>query len=176
MRAARPLYALGIKEGDRPANAKEQLRREVTTSLVLTAALGRSSGLYQQLYEADLIDDGFGARYQSGPGYGHTVIGGETKDPEQLHGRLREGWARLRDKGLDPEDVIRVQRQAAGEFVQLFDSLEFIANSFLHYHFKEATLFDYMEMLQSVTPEEANERLREHVRDEGMTLSVVVPS
>lgn len=176
LRAARPLYSLGVKEAAIPEDPKEQLRLDVATSLVLSAALGRSSGLYQELYEADLIDDGFGSRYQTGPGYGHTVIAGETRDPEQLHERLLAGLAKLRRDGLDPEDVRRAQRQAAGEFVQLFDSLEFIANSFLFYHFKQATVFDYMELLQQLTPEQVNERLREHLREEQMALSLVLPS
>lgn len=176
MRAARPLYALGVKEGTVAKDPKEQLRIDVTTSLVLSAALGRSSALYQELYEADLIDDGFGARYQSGPGFGHTVVAGETRDPEQLHERLLSGLAKLRKSGLSEGDVRRAQRQAAGEFVQLFDSLEFIANSFLYYHFKQATVFDYMQLLQEVTPEQVNERLREHVRDEQMALSLVLPT
>lgn len=176
LRAARPLYALGFKDATIPTDPREQLRLDVTTSLVLSTALGRSSELFQELYEADLIDDGFGSRYSVGPRFGHTVIAGETRDPEQLHARLLAGLERLRKDGLNEEDVRRAQRQAAGEFVQLFNSLEFIANSFLYYHFKEVTVFDYMEMLQAVTPEQANERLAAHLRDEQAALSLVVPT
>src|SRR5690606_19564795 len=110
-------------------------RREVGVSLVLSAALGKSSRLFQELYDADLVDDRFGARYSGGGSYGHIVIGGETRDPDALHERLLAGIERLREEGLPEEDLRRMQRQAVGEFVQLFNSLEFIANGFLYYHF-----------------------------------------
>lgn len=178
--AARPLYAVGFKDvaalkGGGDGDALARLRREVTTSLALSAALGRSSALYQELYEADLIDDGFGTRYQTGTNFGHTYMAGETRDPEQLHERLLDGLERLRTEGLPEEDVRRIQRQAVGEFVQLFDSLEFIANGFLFYHFKDTSLFEYMHVLEQVTPEEVNARLTEHLRPEHAAVSIVRP-
>src|SRR5690606_17249084 len=174
--AARPLYALGFKDAGAPAGGPAWLRRDVVTSLVLAAALGKSSRLYQELYDADLVDDGFGARYQAGPGYGHSVIGGETRDPDELHRRLMEGLARLAGEGLAEEDLRRVQRQAVGEFVQFFDSLEFIANGFLYYHFLGASLFAYLDQLQEVTVEEANRRLREHFDPDRAAVSIVRPA
>ncbi len=69
----------------------------------------------------------------------------------------------------------RAQREAVGEFVQLFDSLEFIANGFLFYHFKDASLFEYMQVLEQVTVDEVNERLKEHLRPENAAVSVVSP-
>lgn len=176
LRTAQPMYALGFKDESVPDDPQKQLRLDVVTSLALTAALGRSSELFQELYDADLVDDGFGARYTIGPRFGHSVIAGETRDPQQLHERLSAGLERLRKEGLKEEDVRRVQRQAAGEFVQLFNSLEFIANSFLYYHFKGVTVFDYMQLLQQVTPAQVNERLAQHFRQEQSALSLVLPS
>lgn len=187
--AARPLYAVGFKDGGRVGagsggngdpdarrrRALEQLRTEVTTSLVLSAALGRSSALYQELYEADLIDDGFGTRFQSGVNFGHTYMGGETRDPDELHERLMAGLERLRHEGLPEAELRRAQRQAVGEFVQLFDSLEFIANAFLFYHFRDTSVFEYMQVLEQVTPDEVNERLRTHLRSENAAVSIVRP-
>lgn len=174
MAAARPLYALGFKAA--PAtDADQRLRDEVTTLLALSAALGRSSALYQELYEADLIDDSFSARFVAGTNFEHTVIGGETNDPEELHQRLAAGLERLRETGIPEEDIVRAQRQAVGEFVQLFDSLEFIANGFLFYHFKDASLFGYMRALAEATPEQVNARLAEHLRPERAAVSIVWP-
>ena len=185
MTAARPLYAIGFKDipaagavsqsGNFRDEVLRRLRTEVTTSLALSAALGRSSALYQELYEADLIDDGFGTRFQSGGNFGHTYMGGETRDPDELHERLMAGLKRLRAEGLPEAEVRRAQRQAVGEFVQLFDSLEFIANGFLFYHFKDTSLFEYMQVLERVTPDEVNERLATHLRAENAAVSIVRP-
>jgi len=174
--AARPLYALGFKDPVWTMTDEERLRAEVVTSLVLSAALGRSSRLYQELYDDDLIDDGFSARYQLGTNFGHTIIGGETRDPDALHARLMQGFERLREEGLSEEDLRRVQRQAVGEFVQMFNSLEFIANGFLYYHFLGGSLFGYLSELQAVTLEEANRRLREHLHPDRAAVSIVRPA
>lgn len=174
MAVARPLYALGFK--DVPADsAQKRLRAEVTTSLALSAAIGRSSALYQELYEADLIDDSFSSRFQFGASFGHTYVAGETRDPDELHRRLTAGLERLRADGLPEEDVKRAQREAVGEFVQLFDSLEFIANGFLFYHFKDASLFEYMHVLEQVTVDEVNERVKELLRPDNAAVSIVWP-
>src|SRR5690606_9516880 len=174
--AARPLYALGFKDPVWTMTDEERLRAEVVTSLVLSAALGRSSRLYQELYDDDLIDDGFSARYQLGTNFGHTIVGGETRDPDALHARLMQGFERLREEGLSEEDLRRVQRQAVGEFVQMFNSLEFIANGFLYYHFLGGSLFGYLSELQAVTLEEANRRLREHLHPDRAAVSIVRPA
>lgn len=174
MAAARPLYAVGFK--DTPSgDPQRDLLDEVTATLALSAALGRSSALYQELYEADLIDDTFSARFVGGGHFAHTIIAGETKDPEELHRRLLAGLERLRERGIPAEDIRRTQRQAVGEFVQLFDSLEFIANSFLYFHFKGVSLFDYMRALAEATPEQVNARLAEHLRPERSAVSIVWP-
>lgn len=173
--AARPLYVIGFKDAPGGATGQERLRAEVVTSLVLSAALGRSSRLYQELYDADLIDDGFSVRYQLGPGFGHTMIGGETRDPDALHDRLMAGLARLADDGIAEEDLVRVKRQSVGEFVQLFNSLEFIANGFLYYHFLGGSLFSYLDQMNTVTLDEANRRLREHLRPDRAAVSIVRP-
>lgn len=187
MAAARPLYALGFKDaeavragggGGEAAGrraALEALRREVTASLALSAALGRSSALYQELYDADLIDDGFGARHQAGSNFGHTVMAGETRDPHELHDRLTAGLERLRRDGIPEGEIRRAQRQGVGEFVQMFDSLEFIANGFLFYHFNGTSLFEYMQVLEQVTPDEVNARFTEHLRPEAAAVSIVWP-
>ncbi|MBO8142585.1 MAG: insulinase family protein [Firmicutes bacterium] len=173
--AARPLFAVGFKDAALAASPREQLRREALTSLVLGAALGRGSRLYEELYRADLVDDGFSSRYQAGPNFGHTILGGETRDPDELHERLMAGFERLGAEGLPEDDVRRVQRQEIGELVQLFDSLEFVANGFLFYHFMGGSLFDYLDVLQEITPDDANERLAEHFRPERAAVSVIRP-
>src|SRR5690606_29900596 len=101
--AARPLYALGFKDTEAVRAGEgggEAGRRDVTASLALSAALGRSSGLDEELYDADWIDDGFGARHQAGPNFGRTVMAGETRDPHELHDRLTAGLERLRRDGI----------------------------------------------------------------------------
>src|SRR5690606_27401192 len=154
---------------------QRDLLDEVTATLALSAALGRSSALYQELYEADLIDDTFSARFVGGGHFAHTIIAGETKDPEELHRRLLDGLERLRKRGIPAEDIRRTQRQAGGEFVQLFDSLEFIANRSLYFHFKGVSLFDYMRAPSEATPDQVTARPAEHLPPERPARAIVWP-
>ncbi|EXX92081.1 EF-P 5-aminopentanol modification-associated protein YfmH, partial [Paenibacillus darwinianus] len=74
-----PKCMFGFKEKELPTAAKELLRREVTSKLMLETLFGASSELYQSLYDDNLISDSFGSEYNSGMGYAFSVIGGETR-------------------------------------------------------------------------------------------------
>lgn len=172
---SRPRYALGFKDPDAGLAGEALLRRELATNVVLRLCLGRSSTLFNSLYEQGLIDDHFSGRYSGAMQFGHTVIGGETSDPERLHAALVEGVERLCREGVRPGDFERVRRQYIGSFLDAFNSLEFIANSFLSNYFRDISLFDYVEAVDALTLDALNERLHDHFDFGRSAVSVLWP-
>lgn len=176
LNVSRPRYALGFKDDVSGLAGRDLLRREVVTELLLATVFGKSSAFYQRLYEEGLIDDRFGARYSCSPLFGFTVIGGETRDPERLDEALREEIQRIRTRGLDPDDIRRLQRREMGDFLRVFNSLEFIANGFLHYHFAGSSLLEYLDVLAEVDVAAVEERLQEHLDLERSAVSIIRPT
>lgn len=172
---SQPLLNIGFKERDLGYDGEKLFKRELVTSLVLDVVFGSSSRLYNELYEEGLIDDEFDAGYVSEKEYGHTVIGGETADPERLSQRLAEGIRRAQSEGISSEQFEHQRRKMMGEFLKSFNSLEFIANNFPAYHFRGINFFAYLDTLQGLTLEDVNRRLLEHFAEDNMARSVILP-
>lgn len=154
MTVSRPRYALGLKDPVTGLTGEALMRREIAHNMLLHMLFGRSSPAYHRLYEAGLIDDGFGAYYTASPLYGHAVIGGETDDPDRLHQEIVGLLADFRREGFAEADFQRAKRQALGAFLDAFNSLEFIAHNFISYHFQEGNFFRYPEIIQEMPAEE----------------------
>ncbi|HEX6972038.1 MAG TPA: insulinase family protein, partial [Limnochordia bacterium] len=172
---SRPRLALGFKDRTVGLSGEALLRRELATNVVLRLCLGRSSPLFSRLYDLGLIDDHFSGRYSGAVRFGHTVISGETPDPERLYEELITGLERLRQEGVRRDDFERVRRQYIGSFLDAFNSLEFIANGFLSNHFRGISLFDYVEAVDALTLDELNARLQEHFDRGQAAVSILWP-
>ena len=142
---------------------------------MLDIVFGPSSKLYNELYEEGLIDDEFDAGYVAEIDYSHSIIGGETADPERLYDRLVAGIKRAQAEGISQAEFSHYQRKAMGEFLKSFNSLEFVANSYPAYHFKNINFFDYLQVLQELTHDDVNQRLQEHLKLDYMARSVIWP-
>ncbi|MDW7649778.1 MAG: pitrilysin family protein [Bacillota bacterium] len=172
---SQPMLNLGFKERDIGYDGMELFKRELATSLVLEVVFGSSSALYNELYEDGLIDDEFDAGYVAEKGYGHTIVGGETADPDKLFERLAAGIRKARQEGISNATFEHHRSKMMGEFLKSFNSLEFIANNFLAYHFRKINFFDYLNVLQGLSTDDVNRRLSEHLTEESMARSLILP-
>jgi predicted Zn-dependent peptidase len=170
-----PLFLMGFKDADVGYDGSLLLKKEVTTGILLEIMLGRSSELYERLYEQGLIDDRFSFGYEGQKDYGFCTIGGETADPEKLHNELTESISNTIKKGINAKDLERVKKKFMGEFIQGFNSLEFIATSFVSYHHKNINIFDYMKILQGITMEDIIKRLNSFFDSSKHATSIVMP-
>lgn len=168
-----PKCLLGFKEASIGSSAIMPLRQEVATKMMLESLLGPSSALYQQLYDEGLISDGFGQEFNVGVGYAFSVIGGETRSPEELLERLRHEIDKAIATGIDPTVFERTRRKRIGSYLRMLNSPEAIANEFTRYKFRNGDLFALLGLYEQITLEEANERLRTHLNWEQLAVSVV---
>ncbi len=158
-----PKFMFGFKEPVEPQSGDALLRKELTTKLVLDALLSPSSSLYQQLYDDGIISDAFGHEFNCGSNYAFSVMGGDTKDPEELLRRVSAELKRAVDNGIDQESYERSKRKKIGAFLRMMNSAEAMANEFTKYEFKGTHLFEVLQVYESITIEDANIRLTEHI-------------
>jgi predicted Zn-dependent peptidase len=166
-----PKCLFGFKE--QPVEGDQAVRRELASKLMLEALLGASSTLYQQLYDDNLISDGFGHEYNTGPGYSFSIIGGETRDPDELVRRVSEAMFHAAETGITPEIFERTRRKKIGAYLRMMNSLESIASEFTRYRHKGGDLFTLVEVYESLTLEEVNARLKEHADPSRRAISIV---
>ncbi|WCK56136.1 pitrilysin family protein [Aneurinibacillus sp. Ricciae_BoGa-3] len=168
-----PKCMFGFKEKTVGLTGDTLLQREVVTELVLDILFSPSSPLYQKLYEAGLINDGFGADFTNQPHYGFSIIGGDTKDPDALVGMVQEELQRVLSEGIDRQAFTLSRKKKLGEFLRALNSVEFIANQFTNYRFAGTDLFNIVNVLEAVTLDDVNTRMREHMDFEQLSVSIV---
>jgi len=168
-----PKCMIGFKETDLVRDADGLMRREAATRLLLEALIGPSSGLYQSLYDDQLISDSFGSEYNGTPEYAFSVIGGETRDPDELLGRIRAAIERAKEEGLDPARFERAKRKRIGALLRMLDRPESAANEYLRWKMRGGDLFRLPDVYRGIGLEEAEERLRTHFDWDRMAVSIV---
>lgn len=169
-----PKLMFGFKEV-RSLSGDALLRRQCETELALEALFGTGSELYQQLYDENLIDDSFGYQSVDETAYALSLVGGETPNPDRLLDIVQEHLRRRLQDGVSDKEFERIRRKKIGQWLRSLNSLEFIANQFTSYRFNGTDLFAILPMLEQLTADAVNVRLREHLTPEQMAVSVVEP-
>ncbi|KOR89949.1 EF-P 5-aminopentanol modification-associated protein YfmH [Paenibacillus solani] len=169
-----PKCLFGFKEKQVGLNPEDQLRRDLTTKLMMDLLFGSSTQLYQKLYDEDLISDSFGHEYNSSPQYAFSAVGGDTKDPDQLLERIRSEVDKLKAAGFQATDFERARKKKMGGYLRMLNSPENIAHEFTRYQFRGADLFKVLPVYESITLEDVNRRLQEHIDWDQLAVSIVV--
>ncbi|WP_339241665.1 pitrilysin family protein [Paenibacillus sp. FSL R5-0517] len=169
-----PKCLFGFKETDIGLTGEKLLRRDMTTQLMMDLLFGSSTRLFQKLYDEDLISDSFGHEYNSSPQYAFSAIGGDTKDPDQLLARIREEVDAIVEKGFESTDFERARKKKIGGYLRMLNSPENIAHEFTRQQFRGGDFFNMLPLYESITLEDVNLRLREHIRWDQLAVSLVV--
>nr|WP_251035545.1 pitrilysin family protein [Paenibacillus sp. ISL-20] len=169
-----PKCLFGFKEKQVGLAAEKQLHRDLTTKLMMDLLFGSSTELYQQLYDEDLISDSFGHEYNSSPQYAFSAVGGDTKDPDQLLERIRTEVDKLKATGFQVSDFERARKKKMGGYLRMLNSPENIAHEFTRYQFRGVDFFKVLSVYESITIDDVNRRLQEHVDWDQLAVSIVV--
>lgn len=169
-----PKCLFGFKETKLGLTGEALMRRDLTTKLALDLLLGPSTKLYQKLYDMNLISDSFGHEYNSSPNYAFSAIGGDTSDPDRMMAVIQEEANAILSSGFKEEDFERARKKKIGGYLRMLNSPENIAHEFTRYRFRGGDLFGVLSVYESLTLNEVNERLREHIDWEQLSVSIVV--
>lgn len=83
---------------------------------MLDAVFGKSSRLFKELLDAELIDMGFDADLFNGYGFSCVMVGGTSADPEKAVELIHAELARLRTEGIDPAAFERARKRITAEW------------------------------------------------------------
>lgn len=170
-----PMFNIGFKDNKVGVKGNELLRKEVVTEIMLDMILKRGSEIFEELYMKGLVNDNFGCGFTSQVDYGYTLIGGESSNPREVKNIILKYISKYKENGLSEEDFNRVKKKKIGQFLKYFDSVNFIANNFIAYKFKDINLLDYLDIIKSVEFKEIEERLKNHLKEEYCSISIVEP-
>ncbi|MET4654527.1 putative Zn-dependent peptidase [Exiguobacterium sp. PvP048] len=166
-----PKVLIGYK--DSSLGGQEQLRRELTSELLLHLLFDQTSSTYLELYEDGLVDDTFSFDYSSEEEFAFATFGMETEDPDRFIAAYEKLLA-VRPE-FEETEVVRKRNMMQGKFLRSLNSPEFIANQFSRHALAGTNLFTLPTLIASITKEEIEARFDELFALENRAISIVKP-
>ena len=175
MDVAMPMFHLGFKCAPWEPG-EEATRRELTAELAAEALFGESSPLYQQLYEAGLIDTSFGGGFETIDGMALFTASGDSNDPVAVQNAILNRAKEIAEAGIPEADFLRMKRSALGRRTRSLDSFDATCYRLCAYHFSGFDYFRYPGIYQGIQAEDVRDFLREAITESNMSLAVIFPN
>lgn len=149
MSVQRSKCLVGVKAKNPYKQGDELLTHELSMNLLLECLFGKSSSVYEELYENGLIDETFSYDYTEEYGFGFVTVGGDTDSPDELASALQE--ILLNASSIVTEQKMELARKKKiGQFLKAMNSPEYIANQFTRYAFSQMNLLEVVPFLERI--------------------------
>ena len=175
MNVATPIFSIGIKDTDIPAEPDEIVRKDALMYLLNEMLFSASTEFVDGLLDRDIIYPPLRYSYTISQGFAFNTISGKADDPKRVYGEILAYLEKIKRDGLEHEDFTRAKRVIYAEFVKLFDSTENIANQMFSYGCDRFDILLNYDMINSITFEEVSSLLHKTFKEEYMTLSIIYP-
>ncbi len=167
-----PLFNLGYKDNDK-AQGDELLKNEIAMKILVKLIAGRSSELYNSMYEEGLINANFATDIMCEPQFSCVVFGGESEKPEEVCKRIVDTIEDLKSKGINQEDFDRVRKAVMGAFARGFNDVESIGTMVVRNILNGINIFNFHQVFDTVDMDYVTERLNSVFTKENMAVSIV---
>ena len=169
-----PIFAIGYKEKiETPCRS---LKETLESNILLDIIGGKTSMLYEEMLTDGLINTTFDIEYFEGFGYSAHIFNGESTEPEKVRERINLEIEKMKEKGIDKETFDRIKKKHYGGFIMNFNDIDSISNSLIGSYFNGDGLFDQLNVLESITLEDVNNRLRNAFNIENSSMSIIKQS
>ncbi|WP_182199217.1 EF-P 5-aminopentanol modification-associated protein YfmH [Paraliobacillus salinarum] len=166
---------VGIKEDLQQVN-DDFMKQDLLADMLLDYFYSKSGSYYQELYEQDLIDDSFSFESNREKNFAFSILGGNTMKPDQLADAIKKQLDQWKSTSLTDASFERMKRKKTGEILSSMNSLESIAQQFIHYKTLGFDYFELLTTLEQLTIEEANSFLQKWVSQDNLTVFQVMPT
>ena len=176
MAVKRPKSIIGVKGVGQVPKGKEALIYKTTMDLLLALLVGPTSDNYLRLYDSGIIDDSFSYDFSLERTFHFADIGGDTKDPEPFSKVITEILLTAKmSPELNQSHLVLVKKRMIGQVLQSLNSLEYIANQYSQQNYGEATLFDLVPIIESITLEQIKHLAEEFMHESHMSAFHILP-
>lgn len=170
MQVSTPLFVIGYKDEIGKENI---VKRHIALEIILSLLLGKSSDLFQRLYEEGEMIAEPELSYEFTKEYAHVLISGQGKNPKKIEEELKKQVAYYIQNGFTQEEFNRTKKKIYGSYASEYNDVASIARMFLADYFKGINSFDYLEEYTAVTLPYTEQVLKEVFKEEKEILSIV---
>jgi predicted Zn-dependent peptidase len=152
------VYSIGFKDND---TKMSPVMRQLTAEVLLELLCGRSSVLYERLFNHGLCTAPPSIGYLSCRGCGTAVISGTSPNPEKLLSMLCREVENYLSYGITAQAIERVVTKKLGELKQNTDDLDFCCLYTTDNFVKSIKTLDIPDKYGSINSDELVRRLKE---------------
>ena len=168
-----PIFAIGYKE--KITTPCRTLKETLESNILLDIIGGKTSQLYEEMLTDGLINTTFDIEYFEGFGYSAHIFNGESTEPEKVRERINREIENMKKQGVDKETFDRIKKKHYGGFIMNFNDIDSLANALIGGYFNGDGLYDQLEVLESITLEDINNRLNA-INIENSSMSIIKQS
>ena len=169
MEVSSPIFMIGFKD---EIEEKNKIQRHIAIEILMNMLIGKSSPLYQKLYNEGLLMSQPDLDYEFSNDYAHVLIASQSKDPKKIQEELLKEIKRLQEN-FDEAHFDRIRKKVYGDYVAEYNNVADISRMLLSDYFKGVQTFDYIEQFSTVTLEYTRQILQEVFGEKKCILSVI---
>lgn len=176
LEVSQPLYTIGIK--DKPENnlvdgKNTMIKKQIAIEILLNLIIGRSSSLYQELYQEGILYEQPSLEYEFSKNYAHVLITGQSSNPEEIYQKFKKEVSKLKEQGIEEKDFLRMRKMIYGGYIREYNDVGDIARMFLADSMKGINSFDYLEEIEGINVEYLKQVLEDVFKEDKMVISIV---
>ena len=171
MDVSEPLFTIGIK--DQVASEKEKVKKHLAIEILLNIIIGKSSNLYQKLYNEGIMFGTPGVDYEFSRDYAHVLITGQSKEPTKVYAEFKTEINKVNENGINVDEFDRAKKMLYGSFIKEYDEPGDIARMFLSDFFKGINSFEYLEEITTINRQYVEQVLKDVFAEDKRILSVI---
>lgn len=168
-----PLYTIGIKDIPIDDDQKELVRKDIALEILLNIIFGKSSDLYQKLYNDGVIFGEQGLSYEYGRKFAHIVISGQATDPDKLYDEFKAKVNEIKQNGINRADFERLKKTIYSRYVREYNDVSEIARMFMTDYLRGICSFDFLDEIDSVNISYLEQLLKELFDENKMVISII---
>ncbi|MGN0632829.1 MAG: EF-P 5-aminopentanol modification-associated protein YfmH [Oscillospiraceae bacterium] len=127
-----PIFFIGFKCP--PVSEEDIIKNEVEADFLLSLFADKTSRLYKELTEENIISGGLSCEILDGNGYFSLIISGEANDPYEVQRRIFKHIEIAKQEGFDREAFELLKKSEYGIAVRAANNPECVADDMLSYH------------------------------------------
>lgn len=167
---------VGVKGIGAAPEGKAALAYKTTMDLLLTLLFGPTSANYLKLYDSGIIDDSFSYDFSLDRTFHFVDIGGDAKDAEAFSTVVKEILLTAKESPeLTEENLTLVKKRMIGQVLQSLNSLEYIANQYSQQAYGDATLFDLVPIIETITLDQLKSLAESFMQEAHMSVFHILP-
>lgn len=170
-----PKVSVGLKFPCPKLDHISHLKRFLAIELLIDLYFDESTSCYEELIIGGYINNSFDYSLFYDETYGHFLLNVDNNEPDKFIDKMKSLINEMACNDINEEDFIRLKKLYQARAIKRFNSLEYIANSLTEAHMDGHTLFDYIEILNTIEIKDL-EDVRSLFKEESTSTFTIFPN